>query len=94
MVELAQDVVENEIIKVVEELNDKLSIGANINAGCSPGGIGIGSQILVTIMSRLEHALGITIPSNTYIFYDKKTHKQLSITEAAKKLIKVATNGK
>lgn len=99
MVTIAQETVEQEIIKAVEELNSNMKLGANIDSACCPGEIkGISSQILVTIMSRLEDSLGVQIPSNVYIFHDKDTHSQLSIEAAAKKLIKlskkVPTDGK
>lgn len=86
--------VEAEIIKAVEDLNSNLKIGATVNAACCPGNVGFASQVLLTIMSRLEDSLGIIIPHNVYIFHDKDTHQQLSIKEAANKLIKVAKDGK
>jgi len=90
MITIAQETVEQEIIKAVEEINTNLKIGANINGECCPGNIGISSQILITIMSRLEDSLGIQIPTNVYIFHNKDTQDQLSIQDAAKKLIKLS----
>jgi hypothetical protein len=97
MITIDHTTVENEIIKVVEDLNVNLKIGAVVNANCCPGKSGFASQILVDIMADLEDALGISIPHNQYIFFDKvapKQFKQLTIKEAAQKLIKVATNEK
>lgn len=90
MITIAQETVEQEIIKAVEEINTNLKIGASVNSDCCPGNIGISSQILITIMSRLEDSLGIQIPTNVYIFHDKSSHNQLSIGDAAKKLIKLS----
>ncbi len=94
MVTLTQQTVEAEIVNAVEDLNKNLKIGATVNATCSPGNVGFASQVLLTIMSTLEINLGVTIPHNVYIFHDKSTNKQLTIKEAAKKLIKLAEYGK
>lgn len=94
MIKVDQATVEAEIVKVVEDININLKVGAVINATCCPGNIGFTSQILIDIMPSLEDALGIIIPHNQYIFFDKSTHRQLSIKEAAQKLIKVAKDGK
>jgi acyl carrier protein len=93
MITIDQAVVEDEIIKIVEDLNTNLKIGATVNKHCAPGRSGFASQILVDMMADLEDALGVTIPSNQYIFFDKTNHRQLTIKEAAQKLIKVATYG-
>lgn len=94
MVTLDLATVEAEIIKHVEDINVNLKIGATVTSTICPGSSGFTSQILVDMFSTLEDALGITIPHNQYIFFDKDKHKQLSIKEAAQKLIKVATDGK
>lgn len=93
MIELTQTQVEDELLKIVEEVNGRLKIGGDVNVGCRPGNIGFSSQVLVDIMIQVEGILGVNIPNNAYIFYDKSSHKQLSIKEAAKKLLKVAKNG-
>lgn len=93
MVTITQDKVETEIIKAVEDLNKNLKIGATVDATCSPGNVGFASQVLLTIMSTLEINLGVNIPHNVYIFHDKDTFRQLTISEAAKKLIKLAKHG-
>lgn len=93
MVALKVDLVENEITKAIEEINSILKIDANINISCCPGNIGISSQILVTLMGRLEGILNVKIPDNCYIFHDRKSQKQLTIKEAAQKLIKEAIDG-
>ena len=94
MATLTQDAVEAEIINAVEDLNKNLKLGATVNETCCPGNAGFASQVLLTIMSTLEINLGVTIPSNVYIFHDKSTNRQLTIKEAAKKLIKLAEHGK
>ncbi len=93
MVTLDIETVEKEIIALVNDLNENLKIGAAVDQNCCPGTAGFASQILLNVIFELEERLGVVIPNNQYIFHDKATHKQLSITEAAKKLIKVAKNG-
>jgi len=90
---LVHKTVEAEIIKALEDVKSKLKISANINADCCPGIIGISSQILLNIMIDLEETLGVSIPNNIYIFHDPKTHKQLSVTEATQKLLKIVNHG-
>lgn len=90
MVKIEHSVVENEIIKTVKGLSSLLMIDENIDADSCPGSIGFSSQVLITIMGRLEDTLNVFIPDNIYIFHDKVTHKQLTIKEAADKLIKLA----
>lgn len=94
MANLIQATVEAEIIKAVEDVNKNLKIGATVNTSCCPGDDGFSSHILLHIMSRLQDTLGIIIPNNVYIFHDKDSHKQLSIEDAAIKLIKLAKHGK
>ena len=55
---------------------------------------GITSQVLVTVMGRLEKKLDVIIPDECYVFYDKKEKKQLNIKKSAEKLIKNAHYGK
>ena len=93
MIKLDQKTVEDEIIKVVEDLKVNLKIWADINSACSPGEI-FTSQVLVDITPSLEDALGITIPLKEYIFFDKAKHRHLTVKEAAEKLIKIAKDGK
>jgi len=94
MIKLEESTVESALIKEIDDLNRNLKIGATINTTCCPGNAGFASQVLLTIMSRLEDSLGIIIPHNVYIFHDKVSHKQLSIKEAANKLIRFAKDGK
>jgi len=95
MVHIDYNVVEGEIIKAVKVLSSKLNVEAEINSDCSPGTIiGISSQVLITIMGQLEDALDIVIPNECYIFHDKVTHRQLTVKEAANKLIKIAKHAK
>ena len=92
MVELAHDVVEKEIIKMIEEINNSTgNLDLKIDKDFCPGNV-IMSQVLITAMVRIGRVLKVTIPDNCYIFHDKKTLKQLSISEASQKLIKEATN--
>ncbi len=93
MANLDSTIVEKEIIKSVDAVRKKFKIDAVVNGDCSPGGIGIASQVLLNVMRRLEGTLGIAIPHNCYIFHDKKTKRQLTIKEAVEKLIKNATDG-
>lgn len=96
MVKLKLDIVEMEITKIVEDVKSRMGIDAIITVNTCLNNIGITSQIQVSIMSRLEDILKVEIPNNCYIFYDKKEKKQLSIKEAAQKLIKLTQtrNGK
>jgi hypothetical protein len=87
-------IVEGELINLILEAKDKFNIDASISSDARPGSIGISSQVLITIMGRIGHKLGVNIPNSCYIFYDKKERKQLSIKEATQKLIKVAKDGK
>jgi hypothetical protein len=91
MVSLDHTIVEDKIAKAIDETKNMLKINAVVNSDYCPG-ILIPSQVLITLMGRIGRALGVMIPDNCYIFHDKKTHKQLSIREAAQKLIKVAKN--
>ncbi|RCR67524.1 hypothetical protein [Larkinella punicea] len=94
MKSLDPSVVELELVKIVDEVNKNISrLDIDIDTSCCPGDIGISSQILITIMGRVSNNLGITIPDDCYIFHDKDSHKQLSIKEAAQKLIEKAKDG-
>lgn len=92
MVNINHDLVEKEIIKTVEEINNILKIEALVNEDFCPGSL-IMSQVLITAMVRIGRILQVTIPDSCYIFHDKKTQKQLTIKEATQKLIKEAING-
>lgn len=92
---LDPSVIEAELVKLVDEVNKRISkIEIDVDASCCPGSIGISSQILITIMGRVGHVLEIDIPDNCYIFHDKKTNKQLNIKEATQKLIEKVQHGK
>jgi len=89
MVTLSQQIVVDEILKVINDTKKLLKIEGEIDASCCPGNIsGISSLILVDVISELSSKLKVDIPYDCYIFHDKKTKKQLSIIEAAKKLLK------
>lgn len=94
MKHLKQSEVEAELVKIIDEVNKNIStVETDVDADCIPGHIGISSQILITIMGRVSNALEVVIPDDCYIFYDKKTNRQLTIREAAKKLIEKSTDG-
>lgn len=94
MENLNPSVVEAELVKIIDEVNKSISTDeVDVDTNCIPGNIGISSQILITIMGRVGNALGITIPDDCYIFYDKKNNRQLSIKEAAQKIIEKAKDG-
>lgn len=92
MTGLTISAVEAEIANTIESIKSALKIDVVIDGECCPGSI-IKSQILITVMARIGKKLGVIIPNNCYIFHDKKGQKQLTIKEAAQKLIKVAKNG-
>tara|TARA_B100002049_G_scaffold110078_1_gene81225 strand:- start:6476 stop:6763 length:288 start_codon:yes stop_codon:yes gene_type:complete len=95
MVDVSQELVEEKITEVIKEIADTLEIEIAINTKSCPGLLpGITSQVLVTVMGRLEKKLDVIIPDECYIFYDSKEKKQLDIKESAEKLIKNAHYGK
>ena len=77
------------IIEIKEALNMKEPIDGNV----CPGEL-ILSDALMTVTSRLGAKLGIAIPLNCYPFFDKRTHKQLSIKEAATKVFNLVKDEK
>jgi hypothetical protein len=93
MATLNQELVEEELIKAIDEINNAFKLGAVINRDCCPDTIGIRSPVLITIMARVSFILEVTIPDNCYIFHDKITQSQLTIQEAAFKFLKLAKNG-
>ncbi|RZK12936.1 MAG: hypothetical protein EOO46_01220 [Flavobacterium sp.] len=93
VIDLEPEVIEQEVIKVLEEINEALEANAIIDENCRPGNF-FKSHALVTAIDRIADVLEITIPLNCYIFFDKKTLTQLTIKEATLKLIKVGKNGK
>lgn len=91
---LTSERVEKEITTAINEVKQRLKISATINVDVCPGDItGMTSQILITVIGRIANSLGVSVPNNCYIFHDKNSG-QLSIKQAAQKLIKAATNGK
>ena len=86
--------IENELVSCIEEIRNKFKLDLTITKEFIPGKCGIQSQILVTVMGRIANKLGVNIPDNCYIFHDKKHRKQLSIKQAAQKLLKVVKNEK
>lgn len=90
MVNLNHDLVEKEIIRAVEEINNNIQqVDAVIDEDFRPGNF-IMSQVLLTAMVRIGRALGIVIPDSCYIFHDKATKTQSTIKEATQKLLKEA----
>lgn len=96
MVKVENYIVENAIIQEIEKLKGLSSVDseAEINKECKPGVIGVRSQVLVDIMGKLEESLEIVIPNNYYIFRDSDGIRELTIREAAEKLIKIAKYAK
>jgi hypothetical protein len=91
--DLEHEVIEQSIIKILDEINETLEAKATIDENCRPGNF-FKSHALVTAIDRIADVLEITIPLNCYIFFDKKTLTQLTIKEATLKLIKEGKNGK
>lgn len=89
-------IVENAILEELEKVKGLSSVDdeAEINIDCKPGAIGIRSQVLVSIMVNLEEALNVVIPDSCYIFRDTDGMRELTIREAAEKLIKIAKDAK
>ncbi len=94
MADLDINVVEEEIVKVVQDAANHMGVVIKVDANCAPGNSGISSHVLVTVMCRLEGILDVIIPNNCYIFHDRISLRQLTIKEAAEKLLKVLKNGK
>ncbi len=88
MTSLQSEQVEEKVISVVKEYCKILKIDAIINGEFCPGDF-IKSQVLLTAISTIEDALGITIPNDCYVFSDKR-NKQLSIKETTQKILNVA----
>ncbi|WP_293295213.1 hypothetical protein [Allomuricauda sp.] len=86
--ELQIENIESQIRDVIEEINVEQELNAKVTVNTCPYEIGISSQVLVSVMGLLEAKLEVEIPANCYIFYDKTKNKQLSIKEAALKLLK------
>lgn len=92
MLDIKQEMAEQKIVKIIEEIRDTLEVDVSIDGNCSPGFF-FKSQVLVTAIGRVAVALNVIIPDKCYIFFDKQKNKQLTIKEAAQKLIKEAKNG-
>lgn len=92
MVDIQSHIVEDAILQEIEKLKGLSSVepDAEIDKLCKPGAIGVRSQILVDIMGKLEETLGIIIPNNCYIFRDRDGITELTVRQAAEKLIKIA----
>ncbi|WP_342084846.1 hypothetical protein [Dyadobacter sp. OTU695] len=88
--------VEKVILEELEKVKGLSSVDTDveINSDCKPGAIGIRSQVLVSIMGNLEEILNVTIPDTCYIFRDTDGIRELTVREAAEKLIKIAKDAK
>lgn len=78
---------------LIREAQIAMNIDGKIDEDTRPGLI-IKSQVLLTVIGRLEDLLDMEIPDNCYPFFDKDKLKQLTIREAAEILINKATNDK
>lgn len=95
MIDISHELVEEKLIEEIKEISSVLEIDISINTNVCPGVVpGITSQVLVSVMGRLEKKLDIIIPDDHYIFFDHKTKKQLDIKQSAEKLIKIAKHAK
>ncbi|WP_183560882.1 hypothetical protein [Mucilaginibacter sp. SP1R1] len=93
MIAASYDSVEKEIVNSIDEVKNVFRLKAAFDADSCPGTM-LTSQVLVTVIARIAKKLGVILPNGCYIFYDKKTKRQLSIKEGTEKFIKEAQNGK
>lgn len=84
--------IERTIKDLVIEIKNTLNLKEKIDSDVCPGDF-IKSDALMTVTSRLNNKLGISIPLNCYPFRDKKSHKELSIKEAAEKIFNLVKDG-
>lgn len=95
MIDITQELAEEKIIEVINEIAKTLEVEISLDSNSCPGLLpGMTSQVLVTVMGRLEKKLDIVIPDDCYIFFNKKDMKQMNIKNSAEKLIKTAHYGK
>lgn len=85
--------IEGAMKDLITEIRDAINLKDAIDDDVCPGDL-IKSDALMTVTGRLNARLGIEIPLNCYPFFDKKSHKQLSIREAAKKVYNLVKDGK
>jgi hypothetical protein len=85
---LQAELVETEVLNVIREFCMTLKIDIPIDVEFCPGNF-IKSQVLLTAISTIQDALGVTIPNDCYVF-SNKDNKQLSIKETAQKILTVA----
>jgi hypothetical protein len=78
---------------LVDEAKNAMELEGDVDEETQPGLL-IKSQVLVTIIGRLEDLLQVKIPINCYPFFDKDLNKQLSIKEAAQILLKKIEHGR
>lgn len=95
MIDISQELVEEKITEVIQEIAETLEMEISIDSDSCPGLMpGITSQVLITVMGRLEKKLNVIIPDDCYVFYDEKEQKQLNIKKSAEKFIKNSNYGK
>ena len=85
---LQAELVETEVLNVIREFCMTLKIDIPIDVEFCPGNL-IKRQVLLTAISTIQDALGVTIPNDCYVF-SNKDNKQLSIKETAQKILTVA----
>ncbi|MBF4519165.1 hypothetical protein IRZ71_22660 [Flavobacterium sp. ANB] len=89
---LEADKIENEVIRIIEEICTKLKIEVKVDSEFCPGNF-IKSQVLLTFISVIEDNLELVIPNECYIFCDKD-QRQLTIRETSQKIINVVKKTK
>ncbi len=68
MIAIEQTLVEQKIVKIIEEIRDALEVDLTVDPDCSPG-IFFKSQVIVTAIGRVAAALNVIIPEKCYIFF-------------------------
>lgn len=89
---LTAETIEAEVISIIKEICEELSIDVDVDKDFTPGDL-IKSHVLLDTISTISDAIGIQIPNDCYIFCDKY-NRQFTIEEAVEKIIKTSKNGK
>ena len=90
---LTQEFVEEQIIKIINQVAARLNLEAIANFDQIPPET-FTSNALLNIMATISIELGVDIPKGCYVFHDQQTKKRLPVREAATKFIQNVTNGK
>lgn len=77
------------IFNLLHEVKEDMGISDELTMDTEPTAFGIRSQILVSVIGRLQNRLRTPIPLNCYPFYDKTSRKKLTLNEASIKLMKI-----